>query len=239
MSRTSLILSSIVLAAAVACGGPDKTQAPSAAPAPPALARAPESPASAPVGTRPRIVFLGDSLTAGLGLDVADNYVSLLQRRLDAAGYHYEVINAGVSGDTSAGGRRRLEWSLDGDVRILVLALGANDGLRGLPVEDMKANLEAMIEAAQARGITVILAGMEAPPNNGPEYTAEFRAVYPDLAKAHGLRLIPFLLQGVAGDPTLNQADGIHPNVRGSQIVADVVWATLQPAVAATATVAR
>lgn len=241
MSRMPLMFTALALAIAVACGGPATPETKTAVPASAAPTSSVVAPAraNAPAPTRPRIVFLGDSLTAGLGLDAADTYVSLLQRRLDTGGYPYEVVNAGVSGDTSAGGRRRLEWSIEGDVRILVLALGANDGLRGLPARDMKANLEAIIEAAQARGIEVILAGMEAPPNNGPEYTAEFRAVYPELAKAHDLRLIPFLLQGVAGEPSLNQADGIHPNVRGARIVADVVWAALQPALAAATPVAR
>lgn len=182
--------------------------------------------------TLPRIVFLGDSLTAGLGLSADQSYPSLIAKKLKDHGYQYDVVNAGVSGDTSAGGLRRLDWSLEGDVKVLVVALGGNDALRGLPVSEMKKNLQAVIDAAKARHVTVILAGMEAPPNNGVDYTGEFRSVYSDLAKQNNVRLIPFLLQGVAGDPSLNQADGIHPNVRGAELVADLVWKTLEPVLA-------
>jgi len=177
----------------------------------------------------PRVVFLGDSLTAGLGLEPEQSYPSLLQRRLLERGYKYQVINAGVSGDTSAGGLRRLDWSLEGDVRVLVVALGANDGLRGLSPSEMKKNLAEIIERASAKGITVVLAGMEAPPNNGVEYATQFRGVYAELAKSHKVRFISFLLDGVAGIASLNQADGIHPNVRGAQLVADIVWQSLEP----------
>lgn len=176
-------------------------------------------------------MFLGDSLTAGLGLSSDKSFPALIGSKLKDKGLEYEVINAGVSGDTSAGGLRRLDWSLEGDVRVLVLALGANDGLRGLPVDDMKKNLAAVLERARVRGIPVILAGMEAPPNNGIDYTTAFRAVYTDLAKRYQVRLIPFLLQGVAGEGSLNQADGIHPNTRGAEIVAELVWAELEPMV--------
>ena len=179
----------------------------------------------------PRIIFLGDSLTAGLGLDIQDNFPSLIQARLEEKGREFEVVNAGVSGDTSAGGLRRLEWAMaDGNPRILVVALGGNDGLRGLPPEQLEANLAAIIERGQARGLTVILAGMEAPPNFGADYTARFRGVYPALAQRYRIPLIPFLLEGVAGDPAFNQSDGIHPNQRGAQVVADLVWRTLEPA---------
>jgi len=178
---------------------------------------------------RPRIVFLGDSLTAGLGLDANDSYPAVLQRRLDEQGYQFDVVNAGASGDTSAGGLRRLEWSLDGDVKVLVVALGGNDGLRGLPPRELRKNLATILERAAGRGIAVILAGMEGPPNNGPDYTEQFRAVYADLAKTYKVRFVPFLLQGVAGDPSLNQSDGIHPNERGARLVADLVWKSLEP----------
>ena len=160
-----------------------------------------------------------------------DSFPSLLQRRLDENGYEFEVVNAGVSGDTSAGGLRRLEWAMaDGTPRVLVVALGGNDGLRGLPPEQLEANLAAIIERGQARGLEVILAGMEAPPNFGADYTAQFRAVYPAVARRYQIPLIPFLLEGVAGNPAFNQQDGIHPNQRGAQIVADLVWRTLEPA---------
>ncbi len=186
-----------------------------------------------------RIVFLGDSLTAGLGLAPEQSYPALLQRKLDANGYRYEVVNAGVSGDTSAGALRRLDWSLEGDVKILVVALGGNDGLRGLSPQDMKANLTAIVERARQRDITVILTGMEAPPNYGADYTRQFRDVYLDLAKTYDVRVVPFLLQGVAGVSGLNQADGIHPNARGAQLVADLVWRALEPVLARPAAVTK
>jgi len=177
----------------------------------------------------PRIVFLGDSLTAGLGLPREASVPSLIQARLTAAGYRYEVINAGVSGDTSAGGLNRLEWSLEGNVDILVIELGANDGLRGLPVPQMKRNLNEIITRAKRRNIIVILTGMEAPPNYGSAYTSEFRQVFADLAREHSVPFIPFYLEGVAGISRLNQGDGIHPNAEGSRIVEQTVWRTLEP----------
>lgn len=178
---------------------------------------------------RPRVVFLGDSLTAGYGLSKEQSVPSLVQKRLDAEGYNYEVVNHGVSGDTSAGGVSRLEWALSGDVRVLVLELGANDGLRGVPVESMKANLETIITGARKRGVRVLLTGMEAPPNHGPVYTAEFRQAYRDLAREHDVAFVPFYLEGVAGNPALNIADGIHPNVDGTAIVERTVWRQLEP----------
>ena len=198
----------------------------------PATASArPSPPTTAPVSVpaRPRIVFLGDSLTAGLGLPPEQSYPALIQRRLEQEGYAFDIVNAGVSGDTSAGGLRRLEWSLEGDVRVLIVALGGNDGLRGLPPSELRQNLARILDQAAARKISVILAGMEAPPNNGQEYADQFRAVYTDLAKSYKVLLIPFLLDGVAGEANLNQADGIHPNARGARIVADLVWRQLQP----------
>ena len=140
-------------------------------------------------------------------------------------------MNAGVSGDTSAGGLSRLDWALDGDVRVLIVALGGNDALRGLPVDQLKRNLAQIIERAQARGITVVLAGMEAPPNFGRPYLVAFHQVYPTLARQYQVALVPFLLQGVAGERALNQPDGIHPTAEGARIVADNVWAALKPIV--------
>jgi acyl-CoA thioesterase-1 len=215
----------------VACdsGKTDATAPPAASTAP---ARDPATEARKPfrADSTPRIIFLGDSLTAGLGLDASVSFPSLIEGRLKQAGYRYRVVNAGVSGDTSAGGLRRLEWALgEGDPKVLVVALGGNDGLRGLPPADLEKNLAAIIERGQERGLTVILAGMEAPPNYGPEYTAAFRKTYRSLADKFQVPLIPFLLEGVAGDPALNQADGIHPNERGARIVADLVWRTLEP----------
>ncbi len=188
------------------------------------------APAPAAIDTpRPRVVFLGDSLTAGLGLARAQSVPSLIQARLEAEGYAYEVVNAGVSGDTSAGGLRRLDWALDGDVAILVIELGANDGLRGLPVAQMKANLDGIITQARARGITVILTGMEAPPNYGPVYTSEFRTAFRDLADDHDVAFVPFFLEGVAGIAALNSGDGIHPNAEGAKVIEQTIWRALEP----------
>jgi acyl-CoA thioesterase-1 len=182
---------------------------------------------NAPV-KRPRIVALGDSLTIGLGLLESQSYPSLLQTKLDEDGYAFEVVNAGVSGDTSAGGLRRLDWALEGDVRILILALGANDGLRGLSVDEMKQNLSTIIQRAKEKNIVVILTGMEAPPNYGPEYVQAYRRVFPDIASKEHVLLIPFLLDQVAGQPTLNQPDGIHPNAQGAAVVAETIWPVLR-----------
>lgn len=178
----------------------------------------------------PVIVAFGDSLTAGYGLPEEQSFTTLLQNKLDEKGYRYRVVNAGVSGDTSAGGVSRLDWSLnEGDVKILILELGGNDGLRGLPVSNLRKNLAEIIERAQSRGVTVLLAGMEAPPNLGEEYTREFRQVYRDLAKKYKLAFIPFVLEGVGGRLEYNQPDGIHPNAEGEKIMTENVWRALEP----------
>jgi acyl-CoA thioesterase-1 len=184
---------------------------------------------SASSSARPRIVVLGDSLTAGYGLGREQAFPSLLQERLDREGLRFEVVNAGVSGDTSAGGLRRIDWVLEGEVRVLVLALGGNDGLRGLGVSEMKANLSAIIERARARGIAVLLAGMEAPPNLGAEYSLQFRQAFGELAAEHDVARMPFLLKDVAGVPDLNQPDGIHPNPAGARVIAENLWPHLRP----------
>jgi acyl-CoA thioesterase-1 len=188
----------------------------------------PVAPARTAATEKPRVVVLGDSLTAGLGLDPNDAYPAVLQRMLHDHGYVFDVVNAGVSGDTSADGLRRVNWALDGNVQVLVLALGANDGLRGLPPAQMKENLQRIITQARQRGIAVLLAGMEAPPNFGERYTNEFRAVYRDLANTNQLPFVPFLLEGVAAVPGLNQADGVHPTARGAAMVAATIWPTLE-----------
>jgi len=219
-------VAAIALLGAVACGHDelpnDRRDRSSAPPAPHAAAR------PAP---RPRIVVLGDSLTAGLGLAKDDAYPALLQQRLNEEELNYDVVNAGVSGDTSAGGLSRLDWALDGDVHVLVVALGGNDGLRGLAPDELKRNLAQIIERAQARGITVVLAGMEAPPNFGRDYSTRFHNVYSALARQYHVALVPFLLNGVAGSETLNQRDGIHPTRQGARIVANNVWTALKPIV--------
>ncbi len=178
----------------------------------------------------PGIVAFGDSLTAGYGLNPDDSYTVLLQQRLDQQGYRYRVINAGVSGDTSAGGARRVDWALQsGTVKFLILELGGNDGLRGLPIAEMQKNLSQVIERAQSRGVTVILAGMEAPPNLGTEYTRQFRQTFRDLAKQYNTAFIPFVLEGVGGRVELNQTDGIHPNAEGEKIFTETIWHALEP----------
>lgn len=222
------------LAVTLACGSRDAVRA-ERRDAAPARTAASETAAAPPVrpaparSARPRVVALGDSLTAGLGLSPDQAYPALLQTRIDQERLDYEVVNAGVSGDTSAGGLSRLDWALDGDVRVLIVALGGNDGLRGLPTEELAHNLSEIIERARARGIAVVLAGMEAPPNYGRTYIVSFHKVYPALAAKYHVAFVPFLLQGVAGDDRLNQADGIHPTPAGARIVADNVWRVLAP----------
>jgi acyl-CoA thioesterase-1 len=189
----------------------------------------PVTPVTSPETVAPLIVAFGDSLTAGYGLSESQSYPSLLQHRLDREGYRYRVVNAGVSGDTSAGGVRRVEWALKGDVRFLILELGANDALRGQPAAETKKNLAQIIETAQRHKVTVILTGMEAPPNLGVEYTREFREVFRDLARQYNLALVPFFLEGIGGVNELNQSDGIHPNAKGTEIVVENIWRVLGP----------
>jgi acyl-CoA thioesterase-1 len=188
--------------------------------------------ASANDSGHPKIVALGDSLTAGRGLLETQAYPALLQDKLDEDGYTWDVVNGGVSGDTTAAGLERLDWTLQqSDVRILILELGANDGLRGLPVDEMKKNLATIIERARDRRIAVLLVGMEAPPNYGQEYATSFRQVFRDLAREYRVTFVPFMLDKVAGVTSLNQSDGIHPNVEGTRIVADTLWTALRPMV--------
>ncbi len=182
-----------------------------------------------PIEDRPRIVAFGDSLTSGLGVAANEAYPAQLQRRLEAEGYRYLVINAGVSGDTTAGGLRRVTWALQSKPEIVILELGANDGLRGLSLDETRMNLERIIEQFQQASVTVVLAGMKLPPNYGAEYTAGFEAIYPALARKYGLRLIPFFLERVAGSAALNQADGIHPTGEGYRVIAEKILQTLRP----------
>ncbi|HWG95887.1 MAG TPA: arylesterase [Nitrospira sp.] len=178
---------------------------------------------------RPRIVAFGDSLTAGFGVQADESYPAQLQRRLDNLGYHYRMINAGVSGDTTAGGLRRVPWILNNKPELVILELGANDGLRGLPVDQTKSNLRQIIRQLQEAGTTVVLAGMKLPPNYGQDYTTNFEAMYQMLAKEYHLALIPFFLEGVGGSSSLNQADGIHPTKEGYEIIVDQVLKVLKP----------
>lgn len=178
---------------------------------------------------RPRIVAFGNSLTAGLGVQAEDSYPAQLQRRLDSLGYHYRVINAGVSGETTAGGLRRVPWILNNKPELVILELGANDGLRGLPVDQTKSNLSRIIRQLQEAGTTVVLAGMKLPPNYGQDYTASFEAMYRMLAKESRLPLVPFFLEGVGGSSSLNQADGIHPTKEGYEVIVEQVLKVLKP----------
>jgi acyl-CoA thioesterase-1 len=214
------VLVTLLTSLLLACGAPSQ---------PPAAA---ERPAAGPVAPRvdaPVLLAFGDSLTAGLGLAQSQAWPTLLQARLDAEGYRYRVVNAGVSGDTSAGGLARLDWQLAQKPVIVVLELGANDGLRGLPVAHTKENLAQIITRCKAAGAQVVLAGMQVPPNMGADYSAAFRQMFPDLAAAHSVPLIPFVLEGVAGDVKLNQADGIHPTAEGQAILAETIWTHLRP----------
>ena len=182
-----------------------------------------------PSDNRPRIVAFGDSLTAGLGIPPAQSYPMQLQKRLDALGYSFHIVNAGVSGETTAGGLRRVPWVLSGKPYMVILELGGNDGLRGLSLPETRSHLDAIIRRFKEAHVSVVLVGMKLPPNYGEEYTTHFEAMYRELAATHTLPLIPFLLEGVAGEKTLNQSDGIHPTGEGYRIVVDNVLETLLP----------
>jgi acyl-CoA thioesterase I len=177
------------------------------------------------------VVFLGDSLTAGLGVQPTEAFPALVAEKIRAAGLPYQVENAGLSGDTSAGGLRRIEWLLQRRIDLLVIELGANDGLRGLDLKSMKTNLQAIIDKTKAKNpqVKIVLAGMQVPPNLGAEYATGFERVFNELARENKATLIPFLLEGVGGRRELNQQDLIHPSPAGHRIIADLVWRTLEP----------
>ncbi|HZN49322.1 MAG TPA: arylesterase [Methylomirabilota bacterium] len=175
------------------------------------------------------IVALGDSLTAGLGVAADEAYPALLEARLAREGYAYRVVNAGVSGDTTAGGLRRVDWVLRAKPEIAIVALGSNDGLRAQSPQAMRENLTAIVKRLQAAGARVLLVGMRLPPNYGADYTTEFQAVFPEVARSTGAAFMPFLLDGVAADTRLNQPDGIHPTAAGYQVIADRLWPYLRP----------
>jgi acyl-CoA thioesterase-1 len=185
-----------------------------------AAAETPAVSSASPAGAPPVVVFLGDSLTAGYGLAEQEAFPALVAAAFAERGTPIRAINAGVSGDTTAGGLRRLDWVLKNRPQVVVVALGANDGLRGQPLPSIEDNLRAIVERARAAGARVLLAGMLMPPNYGGEYASGFAAIYPRLAKQIGVPLVPFLLEGVAGHPELNQPDGIHPTAEGQRIVA-------------------
>jgi acyl-CoA thioesterase I len=188
---------------------------------------------SPPVAESPRrsIVFLGTSLTAGHGIDPEEAYPALIQKKIDAAGLDYQAINAGVSGETSAGALRRVDWLLRQPVSVLVLETGANDGLRGLPPDSLRANIQAILDRVRRLqpSAKLVILGMRVPPNYGRAYSQRFQSVYLDLAKANGATFVPFLLEGVGGLSALNQADGIHPTAQGQRRMAETVWRVLEP----------
>ncbi len=209
---------------------------PSSVPAGAATARRspPAAPAAAPASERePVVVFLGDSLTAGLGVDEDEAYPALIEERLAADGHPARVVNAGVSGDTSAGGVARLDWILSQHPDVVVVGLGANDGLRGLPLEATETNLREIVHRVRGDGAQVILLGMKIPPSYGPDYSGRFEAMYPEIARDLHVPLVPFLLAGVAARPALNQADRIHPNARGHEKLAKTVYPYVEEAVEA------
>jgi acyl-CoA thioesterase I len=221
MKTVSLAFLLFLAASLSACGNSSKNAS---------NARAEATPMRAPEQTLPKIVAFGDSLTAGYGLSPKESYPSLLQQKLDADGFKYEVVNAGVSGDTSAGGLRRIDWTLDaGQVRFVIIELGANDFLRGQPVAETRRNIAGIIERSRARGAQILLAGMYTTTDAGRDYEEQIHDAFQTLAKDYGVTLIPFFLEGVAGKDELNQDDHIHPNVEGTKIVADTVYKYLKP----------
>ena len=209
-----------------ACGGNDTAGSASRAADTAAVDSTPGAPR--------RLLFVGTSLTAGLGLEPDEAYPALIARRIDSLRLPYRVDNAGYSGETSAGALRRIDWLAREPVDVLVLETGANDGLRGLSVDSMRANIQAIIDRVRAASpdVRIVLVGMEAPPNLGPRYTSEFRKVFPELAERNGAVLLPFLLEGVAAVDSLNQGDGIHPNAAGSRRLAETVWTAVRPLLA-------
>lgn len=228
-ARLPFLIAGLVLGLA-ACGEPDVREQ---------LARAPETappPAAAPAEDdhRPVLVAFGDSLTAGYGIDLDEAWPARLQERLDAEGFGYRVVNAGVSGETTSGGLRRLPFVLDRNpnAALVVIALGGNDGLRGVPVDVMMDNLRAMIREAEGRGLQVLLAGVPAPPELGRDYEDGFAETFRDVAGATGVPLLPSLLEGVAGVAELNQRDGIHPTAEGARRLAENAFAALKPLLA-------
>ncbi len=182
-------------------------------------------------GNKKVILFFGDSLTAGYGLEQGEAFPAIIQQKIDSLGLSYQVVNAGLSGETTSGGKNRIDWVLKQNVDVFILELGANDGLRGIQISETRANLQEIIDFVRKKNpdIEIILAGMQIPPNMGQDYTTGFRNIFPELAEKNDVQLIPFLLEGVAGDPELNQQDGIHPTAEGQKILAENVWEVLKP----------
>jgi acyl-CoA thioesterase-1 len=186
--------------------------------------------AVSPAKEKKTILFFGNSLTAGYGVDPSEAYPALIQDKIDSLDLNYKVINAGVSGETTSDGNSRIDWILKQPIDIFVLELGGNDGLRGIPLTETKTNLQSIIDKVKAKylNVKIILEGMQIPPNMGPAYTSKFREIYPAVASKNHIDLVPFLLKGVGGDPKLNQRDGIHPTAEGHKIVAENVWEILK-----------
>jgi acyl-CoA thioesterase I len=223
MRTTLSILVLFLLAALVGCSPGDRASLPVKAAAPAPRPAAPRPVPPAPEANEPLVVFLGDSLTAGYGLGGEQAYPALVEKRLEEEGIPVEVLNAGVSGDTTAGGLARLDWLLSQKPDVVVVGLGGNDGLRGLPLEQAEQNLREIVLRSKAAGARVLLLGMQIPPNYGPEYAKGFSDMYPRIAKEMDVPLVPFLLEGVGGVADLNQSDGIHPTAEGQEKVADLV----------------
>ena len=223
MRFISCTLASLLAFTLAACNAGSAVEKPAAG--------VPAAAATPPAAGQKRLLFFGNSLTAGLGVEPEEAFAGLIGQKIDSLGLPYEVINAGLSGETTAGGRSRVGWLLRQPVDVFVLELGANDGLRGLPLAATRENLQGIIDTVRRRspGAKIVLAGMQIPPNMGQSYSAEFRSVFQQLAAQNHLALIPFLLEGVGGHPDLNQADGIHPTPAGHRIVARTVWNTLRP----------
>lgn len=219
---TRSILATALACSALACGGERAEETGTDARR--------TAPRGAPA-ERPVVLFLGTSLTAGLGLEPEEAYPAIVQQKIDAAGLDFRAVNAGVSGETSAGGLRRLDWVLQQPIAVLVVELGANDALRGQDLAVTKRNLQEIIDRTRARQphARIMIAGMQAPPNLGLAYTRRFRELFAELARENDLSRIPFLLEGVGGVPSLNQSDGIHPNAAGARIMAENVWRVLEP----------
>jgi len=227
----------ILIPGLLASGGCREKPAEGPAPTVAAPVPNPAPPAAAPAATSaPLVVFLGDSLTAGLGLAETEAYPARVEAGMRQAGTPIRALNAGISGDTSAGGLRRVDWLLTQHPAVVVVGLGGNDGLRGLPVDEMEQNLRQIVERCQKAGARVVLLGMKIPPNYGPDYTDRFAAVYPELARELNVPLVPFLLEGVGGIEKLNQADGIHPTAEGQKKAADNVLPALQEVLAGSPT---
>ncbi|ALW87339.1 arylesterase [Hymenobacter sedentarius] len=225
--RSSLVAGFALLLSA--CNSDPATETGRTAPAAPAVRSAAPKPAAS--SGKKRLLFFGNSLTAGYGVEPEQAFPALVGQKIDSLGLNYEVINAGLSGETTAGGRSRVGWVLRQPVDVFVLELGGNDGLRGIPLTDTRRNLQAIIDTVRRRSpdAQIVLAGMQIPPNLGQTYATDFKALYQEIAEKNQLVLIPFLLEGVGGSRRLNQADGIHPTPAGHRIVARTVWRTLQP----------